>query len=723
MSENKGQKRKSGKAPQFNFYWIYAIIFILLISINLFSWTPSAKDTSYEEFKELVEKGYVDNVIIIENERSAEVFLNKKGLKNYKDKEGNKLKDEAGPHLKFNTGPADEFTKEIKILHLARENRIKQEGKVVGNNFKYKFEIRENWTRDILGYLIPFVIIIAIWIFIMRRVSGGGGGGGQIFNIGKSKAQLFDKEKSTNVTFNDVAGLQGAKEEIQEIVEFLKHPKKYTELGAKIPKGALLVGSPGTGKTLLAKAVAGEAQVPFFSLSGSDFVEMFVGVGASRVRDLFRQAKEKAPCIIFIDEIDAIGRARGKNPNMGANDERENTLNQLLTEMDGFGTNSGVIILAATNRADILDRALMRAGRFDRQIYVDLPDLNERKAIFLVHLRPIKAEKDLDVDFLSRQTPGFSGADIANICNEAALIAARKKKNVVEKQDFLDAVDRIIGGLEKKNKIVSKDEKKVIAYHEAGHATVSWLVEHASPLVKVTIVPRGQSLGAAWYLPEERQITRTEQILDEMCATLGGRAAEKVIFGKISTGALSDLERVTKQGYAMVSIYGLNEKVGNLSYYDMNGGEFSFQKPYSEKRAEVIDEEVSKIIEESYKRAVKILTENKDKLILLGEKLLEKEVIFKEDLEAIFGKRQWIKEEEAFTSDTKVEEPKKESTEIKSEEVNSNGVAEVKSEVKVENTVKTEEKKEEIIEKKEKPAKEKSEKKTEDLGTAEIPFD
>jgi len=709
MSENKSQKKRPGKAPQFNFYWIYAIIFILLISINLFNWTPSAKDTSYEEFKELVEKGYVDNVIIIENERSAEVFLNKKGLKNYKDKEGNKLKEENGPHLKFNTGPADEFTKEIKILHADRAKRIKEEGKTVGDNFKYKFEIRENWTRDILGYLLPFVIIIAIWIFIMRRVSGGGGGGGQIFNIGKSKAQLFDKEKSTNVTFNDVAGLQGAKEEIQEIVEFLKHPKKYTELGAKIPKGALLVGSPGTGKTLLAKAVAGEAQVPFFSLSGSDFVEMFVGVGASRVRDLFRQAKEKAPCIIFIDEIDAIGRARGKNPNMGANDERENTLNQLLTEMDGFGTNSGVIILAATNRADILDRALMRAGRFDRQIYVDLPDLNERKAIFQVHLRPIKAEKDLDVDFLSRQTPGFSGADIANICNEAALIAARKKKHVVEKQDFLDAVDRIIGGLEKKNKIVSKDEKKVIAYHEAGHATVSWLVEHASPLVKVTIVPRGQSLGAAWYLPEERQITRTEQILDEMCATLGGRAAEQVIFGKISTGALSDLERVTKQGYAMVSIYGLNDKVGNLSYYDMNGGEFSFQKPYSEKRAEVIDEEVSKIIEESYKRAVKILTENKDKLILLGEKLLEKEVIFKEDLEAIFGKRQWVKEEEAFATD----ETKKEET--KTETVKEEPKVETKKEETT--TVNQKDPSASVYNKKEK-----SDKK-DDNGIAEIPFD
>jgi cell division protease FtsH len=476
---------------------------------------------------------------------------------------------------------------------------------------------------------------------------GGGGAGGQIFNIGKSKAQVYEKGKSTNVTFKDVAGLQGAKEEIVEIVEFLKNSKKYTELGAKIPKGALLVGPPGTGKTLLAKAVAGEAKVPFFSLSGSDFVEMFVGVGASRVRDLFKQAKEKAPCIIFIDEIDAIGRARGKNANFGSNDERENTLNQLLTEMDGFGTNSGVIILAATNRADVLDSALMRAGRFDRQIYVDMPDLNERKEIFQVHLQPIKLATGMDVDFLAKQTPGFSGADIANLCNEAALIAARKDKAFVEKQDFLDAVDRIVGGLEKKNKIITKEEKKAIAFHEAGHASISWLLEHASPLVKVTIVPRGQSLGAAWYLPEERSITRTNQILDEMCSALGGRAAEQLIFGQISTGALSDLEKVTKQAYAMVSIYGLNKRVGNISFYDSRGRD-SFTKPYSEETAKVIDEEVSKLVEEQYQRALQILEENKDKLIQLAEKLLTSEVLFKEDLIEIFGKRPWDKEEEVL---------------------------------------------------------------------------
>jgi cell division protease FtsH len=477
----------------------------------------------------------------------------------------------------------------------------------------------------------------------MRRMGGGGGGGGggQIFNIGKSKAQLFEKGKGTNVTFADVAGLEGAKEEVEEIVDFLKHPKKYTELGAKIPKGALLVGPPGTGKTLLAKAVAGEAQVPFFSLSGSDFVEMFVGVGASRVRDLFRQAKEKAPAIIFIDEIDAIGRARSKNVNFGGNDERENTLNQLLTEMDGFGTNSGIIILAATNRADILDKALMRAGRFDRQIYVDMPDVKERVQIFNVHLKNVKTDPSVDVDFLARQTPGFSGADIANICNEAALIAARHGAATVVQQDFLAAVDRIVGGLEKKNKIITPNEKRSIAFHEAGHAVTSWLLEYASPLVKVTIVPRGRSLGAAWYLPEERQITTTDQILDEMCATLGGRAAEQVIFGKISTGALSDLEKVTKQAYAMVGIYGLNERIGNLSYYD-SSGENQFQKPYSDETARTMDEEVSKLVEAAYQRAIHLLSENREKLEELAQLLLEKEVIFKEDLERILGIRPYI---------------------------------------------------------------------------------
>ncbi|MFN5846060.1 MAG: ATP-dependent zinc metalloprotease FtsH, partial [Flavobacteriia bacterium] len=515
-----------------------------------------------------------------------------------------------------------------------------------------------NYIGNILSFILPIIILVVIWMFVMRRMTGGGGGGagGQIFNIGKSKAQVYEKGKTTNITFKDVAGLQGAKEEIVEIVEFLKNPKKYTELGAKIPKGALLVGPPGTGKTLLAKAVAGEAKVPFFSLSGSDFVEMFVGVGASRVRDLFKQAKEKAPSIIFIDEIDAIGRARGKNNSFGSNDERENTLNQLLTEMDGFGTNSGVIILAATNRADVLDSALMRAGRFDRQIYVDMPDLNERKEIFQVHLKPIKLEPGIDIDFLAKQTPGFSGADIANLCNEAALIAARHDKKFVQKQDFLDAVDRIVGGLEKKNKIITKDEKKAIAYHEAGHATISWLLEHAHPLVKVTIVPRGQSLGAAWYLPEERSITRTEQILDEMCSALGGRAAEQVTFGKISTGALSDLEKVTKQAYAMVSIYGLNDKIGNISFYDSQGRD-AFTKPYSDDTARVIDEEVSKLVESQYQRALKLLTENKDKLALLAEKLLTHEVIFKEDLVEIFGKRPWEKEEEQVVAEV-TEEPK-----------------------------------------------------------------
>jgi cell division protease FtsH len=535
------------------------------------------------------------------------------------------------------------------------ENSLEKE-----RGFECARDTETDYFGTILAYLLPFGIIFLIWFFVMRRMTGGGGGagggGGQIFNIGKSRAQLYDKGKSTNITFKDVAGLQGAKEEIVEIVEFLKNPKKYTDIGAKIPKGALLVGPPGTGKTLLAKAVAGEAKVPFFSLSGSDFVEMFVGVGASRVRDLFRQAKEKAPSIIFIDEIDAIGRARGKNNGFNSNDERENTLNQLLTEMDGFGTNSGVIILAATNRADVLDSALMRAGRFDRQIYVDMPDLNERKEIFQVHLKPLKLEEGLDIDFLAKQTPGFSGADIANLCNEAALIAARKEKKKVAKQDFLDAVDRIVGGLEKKNKIITKNEKKTIAIHEAGHATISWLLEYANPLVKVTIVPRGQSLGAAWYLPEERSITTTEQLLDEMCSALGGRAAEELVFSKISTGALSDLEKVTKQAYAMISIYGLNKRVGNVSFYDSQGRD-AFTKPYSDETAKIIDEEVSLLIESQYQRALKILTENKDKLEQLAEKLLVDEVIFKENLEEVFGKRQWEPAESVEESQPTVETP------------------------------------------------------------------
>uniref|UniRef100_UPI0037BF8F95 ATP-dependent zinc metalloprotease FtsH n=1 Tax=Flavobacterium sp. TaxID=239 RepID=UPI0037BF8F95 len=516
--------------------------------------------------------------------------------------------------------------------------------KAAGKISEYEKEPESMWG-DIISLLLPVIILGALWIFMMRRMSGGSGGGGQIFSIGKSKAKLFDEKNDTRTTFENVAGLEGAKEEIQEIVEFLKNPEKYTSIGGKIPKGALLVGPPGTGKTLLAKAVAGEAKVPFFSLSGSDFVEMFVGVGASRVRDLFKQAKEKSPAIIFIDEIDAVGRARGKNNMTGANDERENTLNQLLTEMDGFGTNSNVIVLAATNRADVLDKALLRAGRFDRQIYVDLPDIRERAAIFEVHLKPLKKSEELDTEFLAKQTPGFSGADIANVCNEAALIAARKDKKAVDKQDFLDAVDRIVGGLEKKNKIVTPDEKRAIAIHEAGHATVSWMLEHAAPLVKVTIVPRGQSLGAAWYLPEERLIVRPDQMLDEMCATMGGRAAERVVFDKISTGALSDLEKVTRQARAMVTIYGLNEKLGNITYYDSSGqSDYNFSKPYSEDTARVIDTEISKLIEEQYQRAIAILETNKEKLTQLADILIEKEVIFKDDLETIFGKRPFDKE-------------------------------------------------------------------------------
>lgn len=638
MSEDKSKKTNR---PSFNFYWIYAIIAVGIIAMQVFTSGANTREISTNDFFELAKDGYVDKIIIINN-LEVEVFIADDRLEDLKarDKKYQNITKSRG---NFGENPQLSFTPPEPKFFMDQLKEVNAELTEAGQRqIDYKIDNRVNWLQVLLTYSLPILLIFGLWFFMMRRMGGGAGGGGQIFNIGKSKAQLFEKGKGTNITFKDVAGLEGAKEEIQEIVEFLKHPKKYTELGAKIPKGALLVGPPGTGKTLLAKAVAGEAQVPFFSLSGSDFVEMFVGVGASRVRDLFKQAKEKAPAIIFIDEIDAIGRARGKNANMGSNDERENTLNQLLTEMDGFGTNSGVIILAATNRADILDRALMRAGRFDRQIYVDMPDLNERKEIFQVHLKPIKLQDKVDVDFLAKQTPGFSGADIANLCNEAALIAARKKKSAVELQDFLDAVDRIIGGLEKKNRIISKEEKRAIAFHEAGHATVSWLLQYAHPLVKVTIVPRGQSLGAAWYLPEERSITRTNQILDEMCAALGGRAAEEVIFGQISTGALSDLEKVTKQSYAMVSIYGLNEKVGNVSFYDSQGrNEYSFSKPYSEETAKIIDEEASKIIEEQYIRAKQLLTENKDKLTALAEKLLQKEVIFKEDLVAIFGERPW----------------------------------------------------------------------------------
>lgn len=635
-------------------YWIYVAFVVVLVSTHLWVNSDTTSEIKYKEtLLELVEVKGVKKVKII-NQSTARFQLkenSKKLINSRKDLDFPKMRK----LLANKNAQPEKIVFELENIgnHANFEKALDERG-----YHDYENIIETNWIAQILGYLLPFGIIVLIWMFVMRRMSGGGGsggGGGQIFNIGKSRAQVYDKGKSTNVTFKDVAGLEGAKEEIVEIVEFLKNPKKYTELGAKIPKGALLVGPPGTGKTLLAKAVAGEAKVPFFSLSGSDFVEMFVGVGASRVRDLFRQAKEKAPAIIFIDEIDAIGRARGKNNGFNTNDERENTLNQLLTEMDGFGTNSGVIILAATNRSDVLDSALMRAGRFDRQIYVDMPDLNERTAIFGVHLKPLKLSTEIDVAFLAKQTPGFSGADIANLCNEAALIAARHNKKQVEKQDFLDAVDRIIGGLEKKNKIITPEEKKTIAYHEAGHAAVSWLLQYAHPLVKVTIVPRGQSLGAAWYLPDERSITTTEQLLDAMCATLGGRAAEQLTFGKISTGALSDLERVTKQAYAMTSIYGLNERIGNISFYDSQGRD-TFTKPYSEDTAKVIDEEVSKLIEGQYQRALGLLSENSDKLSQLADKLLTSEVIFKEDLEAIFGKRPWdpleVLLDEASTQDT-----------------------------------------------------------------------
>jgi len=635
--------KRPQKTPKFNIFWVYAAIIIGLIAVNFLFNSDNAQPISYSTFeKEMLIPGDVQKIVSYKSDDivKAEVYIkdskkNDPKYKKYQNKTG--FGAAKGPMVVFNAASTDQLAKDLKEsqANIPAENQIKAETVSKSNA----------WAGVFLNIILPLLLFAGLWIFMMRRMSGGGGGGGgQIFNIGKYKATLFDKESQVNITFNDVAGLTEAKQEVMEIVDFLKNPKKYTNLGGKIPKGALLVGSPGTGKTLLAKAVAGEAQVPFFSLSGSDFVEMFVGVGASRVRDLFKQAKDKAPCIIFIDEIDAIGRARGKGNMMGGNDERENTLNQLLVEMDGFGTDTGIIIMAATNRADVLDNALLRPGRFDRQIYVDMPDINERKEIFNVHLKPIKLEDNIDINFLAKQTPGFSGADIANLCNEAALIAARKGHESVTKQDFLDAVDRIIGGLEKKNKIITKEEKRAIAFHEAGHATVSWLLPHAHPLIKVTIVPRGQSLGAAWYLPEERSITTTEQILDEMCATMGGRAAEKITFNKISTGALSDLEKVTKQAYAMVSMYGLNDKIGNISYYDSRGQE-SFTKPYSEATARIIDEEASKIIEEQYARALQILTDNQENLGKLADKLLTSEVIFKEDLEEIFGKRPFDKED------------------------------------------------------------------------------
>lgn len=631
---NKAPKNNKQKMFKFNLYWMYGLIFIMLFALYLTNDSSASKELGWTEFQKLAQENVFDRMVV----------YNKKNLVEATVKDGRKglvfRKDSAtlgtNPKVYVKIPSADKFSdfydKSVAENHITTQ---------------VSFEEGDDAIWNFLVSFGPILLIIVVWIFLMRRMSGGANGGpGGVFSVGKAKAQLFDKDNDRKVTFKDVAGLAEAKQEVEEIVSFLKNPEKYTELGGKIPKGALLVGPPGTGKTLLAKAVAGEADVPFFSLSGSDFVEMFVGVGASRVRDLFRQAKEKAPCIVFIDEIDAVGRARGKNVNMNSNDERENTLNQLLTEMDGFGSNSGVIILAATNRADILDKALLRAGRFDRQIHVELPDLNERKEIFGVHLRPIKIDESVDAEFLARQTPGFSGADIANVCNEAALIAARNGKKFVQKEDFMNAVDRIVGGLEKRTKITTADERQCIANHEAGHATLSWLLEHANPLVKVTIVPRGKALGAAWYLPEERQITTREQLLDEMCATLGGRAAEELFLGKISTGASNDLERVTKQAYAMVVYFGMSNRLPNLNYYDSSGQDWGFTKPYSEETARMIDQEVQAIINEQYERAKSILKEHASGHNTLAQVLLEREVIYTEDVEQIFGKRAWVSRSE-----------------------------------------------------------------------------
>ena len=634
MSDKNKDKDNKSNLPKLKFssYWIYGAVLIAIIAMQFFSSGDLAsKSISKNKFDEILRDNDIEKIVVL-NKDVAQIFLTDAALKKSKHKEftNSTFYRPGSAVYEYNFGDQRNFEENIKLAKEEKPDLI------------VDIENKERTSIfDTIISFLPFIILIAIWLFFMKRMSGGGsggGGGGQIFSIGKSKAKLFDKDTKVKTTFENVAGLEGAKEEVQEIVDFLKNPDKYTSLGGKIPKGALLVGPPGTGKTLLAKAVAGEAGVPFFSLSGSDFVEMFVGVGASRVRDLFKQAAQKSPSIIFIDEIDAIGRARGKNSMTGGNDERENTLNQLLTEMDGFGTDVNVIVIAATNRADVLDSALMRAGRFDRQIYVDLPDIRERQEIFEVHIKPLKMADDVNIEFLAQQTPGFSGADIANMCNEAALIAARQGKKAIHHQDFLDAVDRIVGGLEKKKKRITPKEKKVIAFHEAGHATVSWMLEHAAPLVKVTIVPRGQSLGAAWYLPAERLIVQTEQMLDEMCATLGGRAAEKIIFNKISTGALSDLEKVTKQARAMVTVYGLNDKVGNITYYDSTGND-SFVKPYSEETGKTIDKEISKMIEIQYERAVELLSNNREKLTVLAELLLEKEVIFKDDLQKIFGER------------------------------------------------------------------------------------
>jgi len=625
------------KKPKFSVYWIYAIIALGFILVQLLYSGSSTKEISWQKVEtEMIPNHDIKKIVII-NKDLAEIYLKPEALQSgrYKDiKSGRGSFGKSVAQYHFNIGSVETF--ESKLNKAEDKYGYKDDDRIIVT-YKTKSDIWGN----LMAWLLPLLILVIIWVIIFRRMGGGAGGAaGNIFNVGKSKAQIFDKDSHVKVDFKDVAGLEEAKMEVKEIVDFLKNPKKYTNLGGKIPKEALLISPPGTGKTLLAKAVAGEANVPFFSISGSDFVEMFVGVGASRVRDLFKQAKEKAPCIVFIDEIDAVGRARGRNPNFGANDERENTLNQLLTEMDGFASNAGVIILAATNRADVLDKALLRAGRFDRQIHVELPDLVERKEIFKVHMKPLKLGKDINLDFLAKQTPGFSGADIANICNESALIAARIGKKSVHMQDFMDAIDRIVGGLERKSKIVTAEEKKTIAYHEAGHATVSWLLEYANPLVKVTIIPRGRALGAAWYLPEERQITTKEQLFDEMCAALGGRAAEEVVFGKISTGALNDLEKITKQAYAMISYFGMSDKIGNLSFYDSTGqSEFGFTKPYSEKTAEMIDKEVKDLVDKAYNRAKEILIKNGDKHRQLAEQLLEKEVIYADDLVKIFGER------------------------------------------------------------------------------------
>lgn len=633
MADNKNQQPNAPKMPKFNLGWIYISVILLLVTLYFTQGNQNSSietESSYHNFKSLVMKGYADKIVVNKEQNILHMYVKPEHVRDVFKRDIAHTGKE--PTVKVQFGSVDQ------VEEFVDSARVKQ--KFTGD-YSYDNKKEDDFLSMLLWNLLPIVVLVGLWVFIMRRMSGGGGGGpGGIFNVGKSKAKMYEKDGELNITFKDVAGQAGAKQEVQEIVDFLKNPKKYTELGGKIPKGALLVGPPGTGKTLLAKAVAGEAGVPFFSMSGSDFVEMFVGVGASRVRDLFTQAKAKAPCIIFIDEIDAVGRARSKSPSMGGNDERENTLNALLTEMDGFGTNSGVIILAATNRADILDSALLRAGRFDRQIHVDLPDLNERKEIFQVHLSPVKTDDTVDIDFLARQTPGFSGADIANVCNEAALIAARHNSSAVGKQDFLDAVDRIIGGLEKKTKVMTADEKKAIAIHEAGHATISWFTEHANPLVKVSIVPRGRALGAAWYLPEERQITTKEAMLDEICSLLGGRAAEELFIGQVSTGAMNDLERVTKSAYGMIAYAGMSDRLPNICYY--NNSEYQFQRPYSETTAKVMDDEVLSLINQQYERAKQILTEHKDGHAELAQLLVEREVIFADDVERIFGKRPWV---------------------------------------------------------------------------------